>query len=63
VFDDASPAALVAAVRRAAELRASDPDAWTALQDRGMAVDFRWDTAAAPAYLAAYRRAISLRRG
>lgn len=62
VFDVATPAALVAAVMRAASLRASDPVAWAALLDRGMAVDFRWDTGAAPRYLAAYRRAISLRR-
>jgi hypothetical protein len=27
-----------------------------------MAVDFDWRTASAPAYLAAYRRAIELRR-
>ena len=63
VFDDATPAALVAAVRRAAALRASDPAAWAALRDRGMAVDFRWDTGSAPRYLEAYRRAVALRRG
>ena len=63
MFDDATPAALVAAVRRAAALRASDPAAWAALRDRGMAVDFNWDTGSAPRYLEAYRRAIALRRG
>jgi starch synthase len=63
VFDDATPAALVAAVRRAAALRASDPAAWASLRDRGMAVDFRWDTGSAPRYLEAYRRAVALRRG
>jgi glycogen synthase len=62
VFDEATPAALVAAVRRAARLRADAP-AWTALRDRGMAVDFNWDSGSAPRYLAAYRRAIALRRG
>ena len=30
--------------------------------DRGMAVDFDWRTASAPAYLAAYQRAIDIRR-
>jgi starch synthase len=62
VFDEATPAALVAAVRRAAALRA-DPKAWAALRDRGMAVDFNWVTGSAPRYLEAYRRAIALRRG
>ena len=63
VFDEATPAALVAAVERAADRRASDPAAWASLRDRGMAVDFRWDTGSAPRYLEAYRRAIALRRG
>ena len=35
---------------------------WEALLDRGMAVDFDWRSASAPAYVAAYRRAIELRR-
>ena len=63
VFDDATPTALVAAIARAARLRASRPAEWAALRDRGMAVDFRWDTGAAPRYLQAYRRAVTLRRG
>ena len=63
VFSDATPQALVAAIERAAAMRASDPAGWAALRDRGMAVDFRWDTGAAPRYLEAYRRAITLRRG
>jgi len=62
VFDEATPAALVAAVRRAAALRADAP-AWAALRDRGMAVDFNWVTGSAPRYLEAYRRAIAIRRG
>jgi starch synthase len=61
VFDDATPDALVGAVARAAALRARKR-AWTALQERGMAVDFRWDTGSAPKYLEAYRRAIAIRR-
>jgi starch synthase len=62
VFDRPSPVSLAAAVRRAITLRGSDPAGWQALVDRGMALDFRWDANAAPAYLAAYRRAIELRR-
>jgi starch synthase len=62
VFDEASPGALVAAVRRATALR-SDATAWAALRDRGMAVDFNWVSGAAPRYLDAYRKAIALRRG
>jgi starch synthase len=61
VFDDATPAALVAAIGRAAALRA-DPPGWDALLDRGMAVDFNWVTGSAPRYLEAYRRAIALHR-
>jgi starch synthase len=62
VFEDAKPAALVRAIRRAARLR-SDAKAWAALRDRGMAVDFNWDSGSAPRYLEAYRRAIAIRRG
>ena len=53
----------MAAIRRAATLRASDRAGWAALLDRAMGVDFRWDTGPASAYLDAYRRAIALRRG
>jgi starch synthase len=60
VFDDATPAALVAAIVRAGELRA-DAVAWAALRDRGMAVDFNWDSGSAPRYLEMYRRAIAIR--
>ncbi len=35
---------------------------WESLLERGMAVDFDWRTSSAPAYVEAYRRAISLRR-
>ncbi len=62
VFEEATSAALVGAVRRAAAMRA-DPRAWTALRGRGMAVDFNWVTGSAPRYLEAYRRAIAIRRG
>ena len=63
VFAEATPAALVAAVARAARMRSTDPDGWSALRSRAMAVDFRWDTGAAPRYLEAYRRAVAIRRG
>jgi len=63
VFDDATPAALVAAVARAGRLRSADPAGWAALRQRAMAVDFNWVTGSAPGYLEAYRRAIALRRG
>ncbi len=63
VFDETTPAALVAAVVRASRLRATDPAGWAELRSRGMAVDFNWVTGSAPAYLSAYRRAIALRRG
>ncbi|MES2210262.1 MAG: glycogen/starch synthase [Chloroflexota bacterium] len=43
-----------------ARFRAAGP-AWEALVDRGMAVDFDWRTASAPAYVAAYKRAVALR--
>ncbi len=62
VFNEATPAALVAAVRRAARLRA-DAAEWSALRDRAMAVDFRWDAGPAPRYLEAYRRAAGIRLG
>ena len=62
VFDAATPAALVAAVSRAAAMRTNDPAAWEALRARGMAADFNWVTGSAPRYLEAYRRAIAIRR-
>ncbi len=63
VFDAATPAALVAAVARADAIRRTAPARWAGIVDRGMAVDFRWDTGSAPRYLDAYRRAIGIRRG
>ena len=63
LFDQATPEALVAAIGRAAALRSADSVAWSALRDRGMAVDFSWETDSAPRYLDTYRRAIRIRRG
>jgi starch synthase len=61
-FEAASAAALVDACERFASRFTAAGPAWEALLDRGMAIDFDWRTASAPAYLAAYRRAIALRR-
>jgi starch synthase len=61
-FEAASAEALVEACRRFLARFAPGEPAWEALLDRGMAVDFDWRTASAPAYLAAYRRAIEQRR-
>jgi starch synthase len=44
------------------EAREPGPLGWDALVERGMAVDFDWLAGPAPQYLAAYRRAIDLRR-
>jgi starch synthase len=62
VFRHASAEGLIWACREfAARYEAGGPD-WEALLDRGMAVDFDWRTGSAPAYVAAYRRAVALRR-
>jgi starch synthase len=61
-FDAATPEALLEACRRfLVWFKPGDPR-WERLLDRGMAVDFDWRTHSAPAYLAAYRRAVQLRR-
>lgn len=73
MFEEASPEALQEACRRFLDWFEPDdgggedePDApsarWGALVERGMAVDFDWRTHSAPAYLAAYRRAVKIRR-
>jgi starch synthase len=61
-FEAASAEALVDACSRFLARFAPGEAAWEELIDRGMAVDFDWRTKSAPAYLAAYRRAIELRR-
>jgi starch synthase len=61
-FESATAGALVDACERFGARFAAGGPAWDALLDRGMAVDFDWRTASAPAYLDAYRRAIDLRR-
>ena len=44
------------------DARAPGPLGWDAVVARGMAVDFDWVRGSAPAYLAAFKRAIGLRR-
>lgn len=53
-FREATPEALLAALRRALALFA-DRERWTAIQRRAMAEDFSWEASAA-AYEAVYRR-------
>jgi starch synthase len=60
-FVDQSVAGLLDACERAVAFRAAGGAAWDGLVDRGMAVDFDWTTGSAPAYVEAYRRAISIR--
>jgi starch synthase len=61
-FEGDAPGDLVEACTRFGALFTAGGKAWDSLLDRGMAVDFDWRSASAPAYLAAYRRAIDLRR-
>ena len=61
VFDEATPEALLAACLRAIDLRAAGGPPWTALVERGMAVDFDWVSGSAPHYVDAYRRALEIR--
>ena len=56
VFDDASPQALLAALRRAMHARA-DEAGWSALMRAAMAADHSWDAAAAR-YLEQYQLAL-----
>jgi starch synthase len=61
-FVGESAAELAAACSRFADRFEHGGPAWEALLDRGMAVDFDWRSSSAPAYLAAYERAIAARR-
>jgi starch synthase len=63
VFDTPTSEALLDACERGFALRAAGGAGWEGLLDRGMAVDFDWTTGSAPLYVAAYRRAIAIRRG
>lgn len=63
VFRHADATGLSWACREFAALRQAGGPAWEGLLDRGMAVDFDWRAGSAPAYVAAYRRALAIRRG
>jgi starch synthase len=64
LFRTPTAAALARACIAAMEVRGDGSTAaWRSLVDRAMAVDFAWETGAAPAYMALYERAIALRRG
>ncbi len=64
VFDEANADALIQACERAFAIRGTDGSglAWKELIQRGMALDFAWETGSAPRYAAAYREAVELRR-
>jgi len=57
VFDEYSPEALAAAVKRALAAYRSSPDAWRGLVRRIMKLDFSWQNSARK-YAAVYRRAL-----
>ena len=61
-FDEATPAALAVACEDAISMRAAGGRPWDELVARGMAVDFDWARASAPAYAALYERAVAIRR-
>ena len=62
VFRHATADGLLWACREFAARFRTGGGAWESLIERGMAVDFDWRTGSAPAYVAAYRRAIEVRR-
>jgi starch synthase len=64
VFDAPTSVALIAACRRAFATRGRDGStaAWNGVVQRGMALDFSWETGSAPRYAVAYRQAAELRR-
>jgi starch synthase len=60
-FEADSAEDLVDACDRFLDMYRSRGAPWERLLDRGMAVDFDWRSASAPAYVAAYRRAVTMR--
>jgi starch synthase len=62
VHNAATIKALVEACRRAMTHHRTGGPEWTALQDRGMSIDWSWEAGPAEQYAASYRRAVSLRR-
>jgi starch synthase len=63
IFRNDTADGLLGACRELARRYRAGGGPWESLLERGMAVDFDWRTASAPAYVAAYRRAVALRRG
>jgi starch synthase len=61
VHDAATTKELLDACRRAMNLYRLGGGDWAALQDRGMAIDWSWESGPAEQYDASYRRAVSLR--
>ena len=61
-FEGEAPAGLVDACDRFLAMFRAAGRPWESLLDRGMAVDFDWRTSSTPAYVAAYGRAVELRR-
>jgi starch synthase len=59
VFEDESAGGLVDACDRFLAAFRPGSASWEALLDRGMAVDFDWRSHSAPAYVAAYTRAVA----
>jgi starch synthase len=60
-FDHATADGLLWACEQAMAAHAAGGEAWEGLVDRGMRQDFGWAAGAAPRYLEAYRRAVTLR--
>jgi starch synthase len=62
VHSAATTKSLLEACRRAVSRFGRGGRDWAGLQDRGMAIDWSWESGPAEQYAASYRRAISLRR-
>ncbi len=63
LFDEASPDALRLACERAMSVfMDADPTRWDGVVRRGMALDWSWERASAPAYVDVFRRAVEARR-
>jgi len=61
LYEELSPKALLATLRRAVRLFREDPDVWDGLRRAGMTRDFSWARAAA-SYMDIYRAALERRR-
>jgi starch synthase len=62
VFRHATADGLLWACREFARRYLAGGGAWESLLERGMAVDFDWRSASAPAYVTAYQRAVEVHR-